>query len=373
MRLLLGLLLATLCISSGRATDRTAWLSSLAGVPIRIFELQSPDVSVQFRGFLSEVPMTNDRPVPGTLIDDTVASLAFLKSATPADEPSYFVASWIHKTPLVALPPAARDRYLQRYGEIVYPQQVCPVFLDRANAGVSKLLSTAVNLPARWFTGVMGSAENYDRLFGLTEASHCGFIARELVNPTVIPRGVERRELRTLLEALGDYEAIAVFRATGAAEELADEADVLYAGRLLAMFLVERESPYTAIPALLHEYPRIGAQAAHREMDRIGRSVRLARETVRATLDAGAPGIDPTQLSLADIQVMVTRAEASGALAVHDPLAQALIADLPSALRLLQGDATQRTVPQYRPVEGIALTQQPLVTLTGAGLPSSFD
>src|SRR5690606_33398957 len=110
-------------------------------------------------------------PVPSALIDDTVASLVFLKSATPADEPSYFVASWIHKTPLVALPAASRDRYLERYGETVYPQRVCPVFLDRADASVPKLLGTAVNLPARWFSNVTGTADGYDRLFGLTEAS----------------------------------------------------------------------------------------------------------------------------------------------------------------------------------------------------------
>lgn len=367
MRLVLGLLLAILCISSGRATDRTAWLSALAGVPIRIFELQAPDVSAQFRSFLSEVPMTNDRPVPNALIDDTVASLTFLKSATPADEPSYFVASYIHKTPLVALPPASRERYLKRYGETVYPQRVCPVFLDRANASVPKLLSTAVSLPARYFTNVVGSADNYDRLFGLTEASHCGFIARELINP-VIPPGLQRRELRTLLEALGDHEAIAVFRATGVASGLADEADVLYAARLLAMFLLERRSPYTPIPALLHEYRRIGVGAAHRQLERIEGSVSLARDTVRAALAADAPGIDPSTLSLAQVQALLLLAKARGALAVDDPLATRVMADLEPAMRLLQGDSTALTVPGHAASENITLVQQPLVTFSGAGV-----
>lgn len=374
MRLVFGLLLAILCISSGKATDRTAWLSSLAGVPIRIFELQAPNVSAQFRAFLSEVPMTNDRPVPGALIDDTVASLLFLKSATPADEPSYFVASYIHKTPLVASSSAFRERYLERYGETVYPQQVCPVFLDRAEASVPKLLSTAVNLPSRWFRNVTGTAEDFDRLFGLTEASHCGFIARELVNPTVIPRGLDRQELRTMLEALGDYEAMAVFRATGSTQELADAADVLYAGRLLAMFLLERRSPYTPIPALLHEYRRIGAQTAHRQMERIEQSVTLARSTVRAALRSGAPGRDPVDLSLPELQALLIAAEARGALAVDDPLARAVVADLEPALRLLQGDRTVHTVPHRRPAaEDVTLAPQPLVTFTGAGLFANPD
>ncbi len=366
MRLVFGLLLAILCISSGRATDRTAWLSSLAGVPIRIFTLQAPDVSAEFRAFLADVPMTNDRPVPAALIDDTVASLAFLKSSTPPDEPSYFVASWIHKTPLVALPEVSRERYLERYGETVYPQQVCPVFLDRADADVARLLATAVNLPARWFTQVNGTAEAYDRLFGLTEASHCGFIAHELAHPTVIPAGLDRRELRIVLEAIGDYEAIAVFRAQGPHRELADEADVLYASRLLASFLVRRENPYTTIPALLHEYQRIGPAAAHRDLERIRHSVALAREAVHAVLASEAAG-DPLRLSLAGLEEALREARAEGRLAPSDPLAGELIADLEPALRLLQGDVTVHTVPARAAQGGSLLAQHPLVTFTGAG------
>ncbi len=368
MRLLLGLLLATLCISSGRATDRTAWLSSLAGVPIQIFELQAPDVSGQFRAFLAEVPMTNDRPVPGMLIDDTVASLSFLKSATPAGEPSYFVASYIHKTPLVALSPDSRQRYLERYGEIVYPQQVCPVFLDSAGAGVATLLSTAVNLPPRYFSRVTGSADNFDRLFGLTEASHCGFIARELVQPTVLPPGLERRELRTVLEALGDFEAIAVYRGIDPAPH-ADEADMLFASRLLATFLVERHSPYTPIPALLYEYQRIGIDATHRELERITASVSLARRTVRQVLAMGPSGLDTARLSLAEMQAILAGAATAGELAVEDPLASRLIADLPAALRLLQGDVSAGIVPlPHTAAPDMGLVRQPLITLNGSAV-----
>lgn len=367
MRLLLGLLLATLCISSGRATDRTAWLSALAGVPIRIFELQAPDASDQFRAFLSEVPMTNDRPVPGALIDDTVASLSFIRAATAAGEPSYFVASYIHKTPLVELSPASRDRYLERYGETVYPQQVCPVFLDSAGASAARLLSIAVNLPPRYFSGVTGSPASFDRLFGLTEASHCGFIARELTNPTVLPPGLGRRGLRTVLEALGDYEAIAVYRGASAPEQ-ADEADALFASRLLASFLVERYNPYTPIPALLHEYQRIGIDAAHRRLDRITDSVNLARHTVRQVLAEGPSGLDTGRLSLVEMQALLLEAGAAGKLAVEDPLAGALIDDLHTSLRLLQGDRTARVVPLPQAQPGIGLVRQPLITLNGSAI-----
>lgn len=365
MRLVIGLLLATLCISSGRATDKTAWLSALAGVPIQIFELQAPDISGQFRAFLAEVPMTNDRPVPAPLIDDTVASLGFIKSATPATEPSYFVASYIHKTPLVAIPESSRERYLKRYGEFVYPQQICPVFLDSADATVPTLLSTAVNLPSRYFIDVQGSAENFDRLFGLTEASHCGFIARELVEPTVIPRGISRRDLRTMLEALGDFEAIAVFRGMEYRPERADEADVLFASRLLATFLLERENPYTPIPALLHEYQRIGIHAAHRRMGRIQQSVGAARRVVQAALQQ-ANASDP--VSLADLEATLRHAEAMGELAVDDALARTLIADLQPAVRLLRGDQSAITVPRRQTLEvDFADVRQPLITLSGAG------
>jgi hypothetical protein len=256
----------------------------------------------------------------------------------------------------------------------VYPQQACPVFLDRAGASVPKLLSTAVNLPVRYFTGVFGSAENFDRLFGLTEASHCGFIARELVEPTVVPRALGRRELRMLLEALGDHEAIAIFRATERGRDLADEADVLFASRLLSMFLIERPNPYTPIPALLHEYQRIGVQAAHGQLERITGSVTLARKTFRTALAAVGAGVDPTRLSIAELQAGLLRAKGTGALALDDPLARVLITDLQASLRLLQGDRTALTVPEPPPAAaGFESSRQPLVTFIGASLLPTAD
>lgn len=367
MRLIIGLLLAVLCISSGRATDKTAWLSSLAGVPIQVFDLHAPDVSRDFRAFLSEIPMTNDRPLPGALVDDTVASLSFIKAATPMDEPSYFVASYIHKTPLVSATASARERYLKRYGEFVYPQQVCPVFLDRANANVPTLLSTAVNLPAAFFGQVSGSADNFDRLFELTEASHCGFIARELMEPTVLPPGLSRRELRTILEALGDFEAIAVFRETEYAEDLADEADVLFAARLLAMFLLERENAYTSIPGLLHEYRRIGVDETHRRMGEISKSVRIARQTVQSILKSNAAQGMDGENPLAELAAGLRQAEEDGLLAVDDDLARKLIADLRPAVLLLQGDRRAVTYPRREASSDPERFRRRLITLTGAG------
>ena len=368
MRFILGLALTLACLPTGGAPDRTAYLAAAAGVPIHVFDLQAPDVSQRFRAFLSAVPMTNNRPLPAALVDDTVASLAFVKAVTPVGEPSYFVAAYIQKTPLVALAQADRKRYLQRYGEDVYPQQVCPVFLDPANASVPRLLSTAVNLPDSWFENVDGTAENFDRLFALTEASHCGFIARELANPTVLPAGLTQKEVRTVLEALGDFEATAVFRAGrghGSRAGRTDEADVLQAARLLAMFLLDRRNPYTPIPGLMLEYERIGVDAAHRQLDRISASVHLARQTVREAL-----GITGAFRSPATLEAIVARlhdAEGRGELTVDDELAADLIAGLAPAIHLIHGNPVY-SPPQRREVTAGAAASDRLVTLTGASI-----
>jgi hypothetical protein len=366
MRLIFGLLLALVWLPSGGATDRTAYLAAAAGVPIHVFDLREADVSQRFRTFLSEVPMTNNRPLPAALIDDTVASLSFVKAVTPDDEPSYFVAAYIQKTPLVALARADRERYLQRYGEEVFPQQVCPVFLTSANASVPRLLSTAVNLPDAYFEKVQGSAENFDRLFALTEASHCGFIARELANPTVLPAGLSQKEVRTILEALGDFEATAVFRSAamdGAAGGHIDEADILYASRLLAMFLLDRKNPYTPVPGLLHEYDRIGVDAAHRQLDRITASVLLARRTVRDALGM-ADGVGPGP-TLDQVAARLGAAFEGEQLAVDDALATDLIAGLAAAIHLIQGDVTSATAMRRAALPGGGRSDR-LVTLTGA-------
>jgi hypothetical protein len=366
MRLIFGLLLALVWLPSGGATDRTAYLAAAAGVPIHVFDLREADVSQRFRTFLSEVPMTNNRPLPAALIDDTVASLSFVKAVTPDDEPSYFVAAYIQKTPLVALARADRERYLQRYGEEVFPQQVCPVFLTSANASVPRLLSTAVNLPDAYFEKVQGSAENFDRLFALTEASHCGFIARELANPTVLPAGLSQKEVRTILEALGDFEATAVFRSAamdGAAAGRIDEADILYASRLLAMFLLDRKNPYTPVPGLLHEYDRIGVDAAHRQLDRITASVLLARRTVRDALGM-ADGVGPGP-TLDQVAARLGAAFEGEQLAVDDALATDLIAGLAPAIHLIQGDVTSATAMRRAALPGGGRSDR-LVTLTGA-------
>ncbi|HEX9851535.1 MAG TPA: hypothetical protein VGA68_00905, partial [Woeseiaceae bacterium] len=219
--------------------------------------------------------------------------------------------------------------------------------------------------PDVYFEDVEGSAENFDRLFALTEASHCGFIARELANPTVVPPGLSQRELRTILEALGDFEATAVFRSATRDSRGADEADVLFAGRLLAMFLLQRENPYTPLPGLLHEYERIGIDAAHRQMDRITASVRLARHTVREALGASSAFSDT--LPLQAVSARLDEAHASGELDVDDALASELIAGLGPAIRLIQGDRTHASVPRRAPLAGGSGPPR-LVTLSGASI-----
>ena len=346
MRCIAGLLLAGLWLHAestfGSEHDTTA-LASLAGVPIRVFDLQADGVSEAFRAFMQSVPMTNDRQVPGRLVDDTVASLTFLKASTPPNVPSYFVAAYIHKTALVPMSADDRAHYLGRYGEAVYPQQVCPVFISRTGSSVAELLSVATNLPAAWFERARGEPENYSQLFALTEASHCGFIARELANPTISPSGLGHDDLRTILEALGDFEATAAVRAGMPAATAADEADTLFAARLLAMFLLERENAYTALPALVREYSRVGVAPANRRLAEIRRSVHLARDTVRRALRTG--GEDPKNLSLPELAERLHRAADRGALEPGDTLANELVRLLVPALRLLDGDTSVRLFP----------------------------
>lgn len=346
MRLIAGLLLAALWLHAENATGSeqdTTVLASMAGVPIRIFDLHADGVSDAFRAFMQTVPMTNDRQVPGRLIDDTVASLAFLKAATPPGVPSYFVAAYIHKTALVRMSPDERAHYLGRYGEAVYPQQVCPVFISRTGSSVPELLSVATNLPAAWFDRTQGAPEVYARLFALTEASHCGFIARELANPTILPAGLGQEDLRTILEALGDFEATAALRAATPPGASADEADTLFAARLLAMFLVARENAYTALPALVHEYGRVGPAPAHHRLPEIRRSVHLARDAVRRALLNGRSNL--RGLSLPELADRLARARDRGELELSDRLASDLVALLGPALSLLDGDHSIRLFP----------------------------
>ncbi len=361
MRSIIAAILALMCMPTGGASVRAPDLFDLAGVPIQVFDLQDVGVSEAFRDFMLTVPMTNARQVPLPLINDVVATLSLVKATTPAAMPSYFVATYIQKTPFVAMADTARSRYLERYGEAVYPQRECAVFLSSSSASVSRLLSTASNLPTHYFDQVKGDARSFDRLFSLTEVSHCGFIARQLVRPTVLPSTVEKDDLRTIIEALGDYEASVVARSTPSPGADADEVDALFAARLLAMFLQKRENPYTAVPALILEYQHRDASEVHHSLGPIMRSVRLARRAVRSELKAR--GEMNTNVSLATLERIMKEAYGAGSLAVDDPLAESLIAALDSAIALLRGDVSTRVFPAFSPQSG---ESRELLTLGGA-------
>jgi hypothetical protein len=343
MRFIFGVLLAALCVPCGSATVQAPEMAALADVSIRVFDLHAEGVETDFREFLRTVPMTNDRPVPGPLVDDTIASLSFLQATTPTGTPAYFVASWIHKTPLVSRSATDRSRYLERYGEDVYPQRVCPVFLAPGSGDTAELLSVATGLPARMFESVRGDVRSIGRLFALTEASHCGFIARELVQPTVLPPDLGQDDTRTILEALGDFEASVVTRSPATYAVSADEVDVLFAARLLATFFHERENDYTAVPGLILEYGRIGVPETHRELDRIRHSVLAARKAVRGML--GISGRSPAAVSLENMALALEAALGEGRLDLDDPLGRSLVAGLMQALRLLAGDRSARVYP----------------------------
>ena len=59
-------------------------------------------------------------------------------------------------------------------------------------------------------------------------------------------------------------------------------------------------------------------------------------------------------------------ADARGELALEDPLAGRLVADLQSAVRLLLGDTSTGIVPLPQP--GVELVRQPLITLNGTAI-----
>ncbi|MGH8166646.1 MAG: hypothetical protein ACREQ1_05370, partial [Woeseiaceae bacterium] len=139
-------------------------------------------------------------------------------------------------------------------------------------------------------------------------------------------------------------------------------------GRLLAMFLLERENAYTPIPGLLHEYERIGVDASHRQMDRITASVRLARQAVREVL--GVRGAYGKVIPLEIVHAKLGEAHASGELTVDDGLARDLIAGLGPAIRLIQGDGASGPVLQRTSFAGGASGAGRLITLGGAGIPN---
>ncbi|HEX5764256.1 MAG TPA: hypothetical protein VFY27_01715, partial [Woeseiaceae bacterium] len=116
---------------------------------------------------------------------------------------------------------------------------------------------------------------------------------------------------------------------------------------------------------LLHEYERIGVDAAHRELDRITESVLLARSTVRNALGITRSAKPPITLDTVVNDLLEARER--GELDVDDELAANLIAGLDPAIHLIKGDLASAPTLRRVALAGGAATG-PLVTLTGRGI-----
>lgn len=317
-----------------------ASLSAYAEAGIRLFDPHQRGVDDEFREFLHEIPMTNLRPVPEKLVTETATALTLYRRPHVRPSPAYFVATNFDKSINALFSPREKSTVRLRYGEDIYPQVICPVFASHAGRNSADLLSEASGLPAAYFASAPGSRDNYHYLFLLTEASHCGFLARTIYDPTL--RGALRNadELRAVLEGIGDFEASALFHNHRPPRRYADEADVLFAARVLAMFLRERTSAYTAIPALTLAYLEHGIIDGSTRIAALQQDVAAARLRFRKIagasrrLDTSRPEV---LAALAEKIERTLRAERHSVSA--DPRTTRLLALFPAAVRTLQGQA----------------------------------
>jgi hypothetical protein len=340
--------------------DDAALLSRYAGTPIRLFDPFAADTEWDFRRFLGVVPMANGRPLPHRAALDTASSLAMLRRATAPSAPSYFVATYFQSIATAGLTRARRDSLRARYGEDLFPQRTCPVFASPGNADVSEMLSTASGLAPGFFRDSPGSRSAYHRLFLLTEVSHCGFLARLPDQQALLAQLRTNHELQTFLEALGDHEATIVFRRERAAEDAPDEADVLAAARVVAMFVRRRESAYTAIPGWLLAFERYGVARSAQRPAGIAAAVDEARRAFRrVTATVAAPQDD--RETLRRLAAVLRQAMHDGTLRRedHSDDAHVLLQRFPEAVTVVLGEA--RT-PRRR-----GGTSPALLTLPGAG------
>jgi len=261
-------------------------LGEYAGTALRLFDPYAANAVERFTRFLRSVPMQNQRPVPAAIARETRAAFAFMHSATRR-EPTYFVATYFDKLTISPGMDPHRARIIAEYGEEVVPQRTCPVFATHAGADASALLSTASGLSADYFRDAPGRPERLHEIFLLTEASHCGFLARYREQAELLQNLSSIRASRVVIEAIGDYEAIAAFRMLHGDNQRVDEADVLEATRIVAMFLNDRPTAYTCIPALVLAFERHGINHGVRQLETLESAVDGARTEFRA-LTAGA-------------------------------------------------------------------------------------
>jgi hypothetical protein len=299
---------------------------------IALFDLHDPGLMESWGVLLATTPMLNGVLLPAELQDRLANAVATYRALTPNGQPAFFVATYFDllSERLFAVSTAG--------GREISPMQVCPVFVSGADASVSELLAVASGLPEALFVHAAGRPERYRYLFLQSEFSHCNFLARTMAayepRQSIQPEGhaatpfaklsfdvgessftailSTKKELRALLETVGDADAIAAFRREVAGRSTVDEAEVLIFIRLLSLLATDGKSGYAAIPVLLPLiFERTVAEyAASTESLRIADALALAYRARELFRRIAPFAIDDTQdLLNAKLAVMQALAE----------------------------------------------------------------
>jgi hypothetical protein len=266
---------------SGAASVTTAGLAveePVAGQPdghnmpplgVRLFDLHDPGLMSSWPGFVATTPMLNDELLPASLQSRLTKVVETYRALTPVGRPAFFVATYFD---------VLSERLLSGvdHESKILPMQVCPVFASGSDAAVSSLLAVASGLPDALFVNAPGQPERYRYLFLQTEFSHCRFLAAVQAPETIrltteagertgtvtaqlsFAVGMRsytatlgtRQELRALLEAVGEVDAISMFTQQMPSRSATDEGEVLRFTRLLSLLATDGKSGYAAIPVL---------------------------------------------------------------------------------------------------------------------------
>lgn len=233
---------------------------------VALFDLHEPGVLPAWTSFLATTPMLNEAPLPPALQKRMASVVANYRYLTPVNRPAFFVATYFDAL-------AERLFATEVADQAILPLRVCPVFASGADATTSDLLAVASGLPDSLFADTPGHPERYRYLILETEYSHCRFLASLAATGMPADHGAQsesvsarlrfsvatqpytatvgnRRELRALLETVGDVEAVTRFRTQMADGTSRDEADVLMYLRLISMLATDGRYGYAAIPVL---------------------------------------------------------------------------------------------------------------------------
>jgi hypothetical protein len=254
---------------------------------VRLFDLHDPALMSSWPGFLATTPMLNDEPLPPLLQSRLAKVVETYQALTPVGQPAFFVATYFD---------LLSERLLAgvEHESNIFPMQVCPVFASGSDAAVSSLLAVASGLPDALFVNAPGQPERYRYLFLQTEFSHCRFLAmvggpekirltaESGARPDTVSAHLSfdvgmrtytatlgtKQELRALLEAVGEVDAISMFTQQMPSRSATDEAEVLRYTRLLSLLATDSKSGYAAIPVLFpllsegaDEFPAAGTRS----------------------------------------------------------------------------------------------------------------